>query len=114
MRFNGEFWEGTNAATGAGAPDGVLTAGKLRAMMDQFRRDFPLLPSTKFDLFGHDLNAEAYELNTPDDLRPPGSKGRRLIVVPRTKIDWWASELRRHGADVRVEPRLPEPQESKP
>lgn len=106
MRWNGEFWEGNiSASTG---PANTLTAGKLLDMMRKFECEFPPLPSTKFDLFGSDLVDAALELTLPDELQLPGTKGWRTLIVPKVKLDWWAYELRRHGADVRVEPRLPE------
>lgn len=62
----------------------------------------------RVDLFAHPLADGAWELNCPEDLRPPGSRGRRVLVVPKGELDRWARELRSLGADVRVEPRNPE------
>jgi hypothetical protein len=97
---------GSTTANSATSPVPDLTAGKLLEVMRQIERDFPPLPSIKFDLFGSDLVDGAYELNCPDEFKPPGTKGWRTLVVPKAKIDWWAYELRRHGAEVRVEPRI--------
>lgn len=111
MRWNGEFWEGNTTASSG--PENNLTAGKLLEMMRKIEREFPPLPSVKFDLFGSELVDSAYELNCPDELKPPGTQGWRTLVVPKAKLEWWAYELRRHGAEIRVEPRIrtAEPQE---
>lgn len=112
MRFNGEFWEGTNT-TASNGPE--LTAGKLLKMMRQLHREFPPLPSVKFDLFGSDLVDSAYELKCPDEFKLPGTQGWRTLVVPKNDLERWAHELRRNGAEVRVEPRFrPTPPQEAP
>jgi hypothetical protein len=108
--FNGEFWEGnTSASTG---PENTLTVAKLQAAMreaEHIMANAP--PPPHFDLYGHMLDdVTGYELAA--EIRPPhlrGTPARRTLVVPRNQIDRWAYELRRMGADVRVEPRIPEP-----
>jgi hypothetical protein len=81
-----------------------LTAEKLMAAIRSLPP--PLPPPPAYDLYASVGLDQAYEINPPDDLRPPGSKGRKLVVVPKQDLDRWASELRRMGIDVRVEPRL--------
>lgn len=109
MKWNGEFWEGNTSANTA--PENTLTAEKLMAAI----RALPELPPPPmFDLYGSPGLDQCYEITPPDDLRPPGTKGRRFLVCPKDTLDFWAYELRRHGADVRVEPRLRSPDPTPP
>lgn len=105
-------WDGNTAANTG--PENTFSLDKL---MEAKRRIDALgpPPNVKFDLFGHELGDKAYELPAlPEELCLPGCKDRRMLVVPRNQLERWAYELRRHGADVRVEPRFPEPQGDKP
>lgn len=107
MRFNGEFWEGNTAANVT--PENTLTSTKLLEMIRALPPPLPPLPA--YDLYGSVGLDQAYEINPPEDLRPPGSKGRKLVVVPKHDLDMWARRLREMGVDVRVEPRLPQRRE---
>jgi hypothetical protein len=106
VSFNGEFWEGTNTASNVTA-DNTLTLEKLQAVM----RSIPTLPpAPKYDLYGSLGLDGAYEINLDavglDFLRPPGTEGRKTLVVPKDQLDVWYDTLRKAGADVRLEPRL--------
>lgn len=105
MRFNGEFWEG-NTASNTTAGD-TLTLEKLEAVMRSIQ---PLPSAPKYDLYGmsglngaYEVNLDAAGLEIP---RPPGTKGRKMLVVPKGELDMWYDTLRKAGVDVRLEPRL--------
>lgn len=85
----------------------TLTARELIGIVNSVM-SLPQIPSTAFDIYGSPGLTEAHEVQVekmPTELRPPGSKGRRLLVVPKDELESWADRLRKAGADVRVEPR---------
>jgi hypothetical protein len=102
VKFNGEFWESANTASNATRSEG-LTLEKLREAM---RLIGEIPPPSKVDLFCHDLAPdEVYEIKDTD-LFPPDVKGRRVMIVPRQRLDFIAHAMRKAGVDVRVEPRI--------
>lgn len=100
------YWGAMTTSNTACSGGEGLTLAKLQAAIDSIPK---LPPAPKFDLFGSPAITEAYEIDmtkTMPELMPPGSKGRRFLVVPKDKLLWWYDELRKAGADVRLEPRI--------
>lgn len=105
MKWNGEFWANTANTASTAAPDSTLTLEKLREVMALIP---PWPPEPKFDLYGHDLpdQAQAYELGEEAFKIIGEKRERRFLIVPRKRLHAIAYELRKLGADVRVEPRI--------
>jgi hypothetical protein len=100
------YWDAMTAANIAADDGEGLTLEKLQAAIDSIPKP---PPEPKFDLFGSPAISEAYEIDmtkTMPELMPPGSKGRRFLVVPKDRLLWWYDALRKAGADVRLEPRI--------
>lgn len=93
--------------TGTCAEDAVdgsaLTIEQLQAAIASIP---PLPAQPRFDLYPHDMadETQAYEFTDKTHVMP-GQRDRRLLIVPRTRLEALADTLRRAGCDVRVEPR---------
>jgi hypothetical protein len=107
-RWNGEAYS-TTAANAANCSGAALTLETLREAQKIMGR---LPPAPAFDVWPHDLLVtDMYELNggIAEELGYI-TKGRRQLIVPRVNLEYVAHELRRHGADVRVEPVIRKPE----
>ena len=85
----------------------TLTADSLRTMVRQFRDMYP--PPPAYDLYPHDLDPErCYEIKTLDESFKgafPRTCCRKMLVVPRLRLEAIYYQMRDAGLDVRLEPR---------
>lgn len=99
------------ANTLSAAPVLSLDARKLTAMLENLNREFPALPSHKFDIYGSDLVPTLIEIRPKGiaEILPDFPKDRRVLICPKVQLHSIARELAEAGADVRIEPRVREP-----